>query len=168
MYFITVRPVYFRQLCLGGEDSQYLLASPDVPDKGPDMPNFKSLTRRVGINRPDPGQGEQPPIPTRSPHRAEEVNSQSFGFAIWYEPDAASHLFDIIFIHGLTGDRNHTWTHSDHAEPWPKTMIPNDLPRARILSYGYDAYNVLKKGPVSNSRLSNHSLDFLNALVALR
>lgn len=96
----------------------------------------------------------------------------SYGFKVWYDPKCASnpttHLFDIIFIHGLTGDRERTWTHPESQEPWPKTLIPKEFPGARVLTYGYDAYVTLKKGPVSNNRLNNHSLDLLNALVALR
>ena len=78
------------------------------------------------------------------------------------------HLLDLVFIHGLIGDREHTWTHPKSAEPWPKTLISEEFPEARLLSYGYDAYVALKKEPVSSNRLSSHSLDFLNAIIAIR
>ncbi|EED20591.1 conserved hypothetical protein [Talaromyces stipitatus ATCC 10500] len=51
-------------------------------------------------------------------------------------PDA---IVDICFLHGLTGDRESTWTAAGQTEPWPKTLLPSELKRARILTFGYDA-----------------------------
>ncbi|CCA76332.1 related to kinesin light chain, partial [Serendipita indica DSM 11827] len=45
---------------------------------------------------------------------------------------------DIIAIHGLGGHREVTWT-TDNGILWLRDLLPSDLPRARILSYGYDA-----------------------------
>ena len=45
----------------------------------------------------------------------------------------------IVFIHGLTGDRESTWTVKGAAAGWPESLLPNDLPQARIILYGYDA-----------------------------
>ncbi|KAB5572255.1 hypothetical protein GE09DRAFT_904494, partial [Coniochaeta sp. 2T2.1] len=47
---------------------------------------------------------------------------------------------DICFVHGLTGDRNSTWTASGQTAPWPKTLLAPRLTKARILTYGYDAH----------------------------
>ncbi|KAK4119854.1 hypothetical protein N657DRAFT_247289 [Parathielavia appendiculata] len=48
-------------------------------------------------------------------------------------------VVDIVFVHGLTGDREKTWTACYASEPWPKTLLPSELPTARVLTFGYDA-----------------------------
>lgn len=49
---------------------------------------------------------------------------------------------DICFVHGLTGDREKTWTADGQTNPWPKALLPSRLQQARILTFGYDAYVV--------------------------
>lgn len=130
------------------------------------MQKLKSITRRERIKAPATGDARH------HQEQVEDVQPSSYGFKVWHDPSNAAnrsqHLFDLIFVHGLTGDLEHTWTHPESTEPWPKTLIPKEFPGARVLSYGYDAYVVLKRGPVSSNRLSSHSLDFLNAIVAIR
>ncbi|KAK8232528.1 putative ribonuclease p/mrp subunit [Phyllosticta capitalensis] len=51
---------------------------------------------------------------------------------------------DIVFVHGLGGDRVRTWTavpSEDNPEAvfWPKELLPEVCKAARILSFGYDA-----------------------------
>lgn len=48
-------------------------------------------------------------------------------------------MHSIVFVHGLTGHRDRTWTAPGAKEPWPRSLLPQDLPNCRILSYGYDA-----------------------------
>ncbi|CAG8890058.1 unnamed protein product [Penicillium egyptiacum] len=79
-------------------------------------------------------------------------------------PDAT---IDICFIHGLTGNRNSTWTAQGQFTPWPKTLLPPKLPRARILTYGYDAY-ILQKSGASSNRLIDHAMNLLNDLTVER
>ncbi|CAG7853493.1 SubName: Full=Uncharacterized protein {ECO:0000313/EMBL:CCA76038.1}; Flags: Fragment [Serendipita indica DSM 11827] len=45
---------------------------------------------------------------------------------------------DIIAIHGLNGHREKTWM-TDDGVLWLRQFLPSSLPRARILTYGYDA-----------------------------
>ena len=102
-----------------------------------------------------------------------------YGLEIWHSPNQDESVqddkifidnsFDIIFVHGLTGDRLCTWTaHKNGWPPWPVQVLPAHFPNGRIIAYGYDAYVALKKGPVSSNRLRNHSRDFLNHLRAFR
>ncbi|CAG8937568.1 unnamed protein product [Penicillium salamii] len=43
----------------------------------------------------------------------------------------------IVLVHGLTGNRERTWIHSNGTF-WPQDLLANDFPRARIMTYGYD------------------------------
>jgi hypothetical protein len=44
-----------------------------------------------------------------------------------------------VFVHGLDGDALKSWTHTESGKCWIKEFLPNALPDARILAYGYDA-----------------------------
>ncbi|EFX04723.1 nb-arc and ankyrin domain containing protein [Grosmannia clavigera kw1407] len=79
-------------------------------------------------------------------------------------PDAA---VDICFVHGLTGNRESTWTAKGQTKPWPKTLLPQTLSDARILTYGYDAY-VVRAGVAGSNRLIDHAINLLHDLVAER
>ncbi|KAF5673920.1 ankyrin protein 3 [Fusarium heterosporum] len=70
---------------------------------------------------------------------------------------------DICFVHGLTGNRTSTWTAREQPAPWPKTLLPSELPRACILTYGYDAY-VVSKSVASSNRLIDHAMNLLTDL----
>lgn len=76
--------------------------------------------------------------------------------------------FSIIFIHGLTGDCDATWTASDATDPWPKTLLPPVIPTARVLTFGYDANVADWKGVVSQSRIANYAGNLLTALSTYR
>ncbi|KAI1869896.1 uncharacterized protein JN550_005486 [Neoarthrinium moseri] len=81
--------------------------------------------------------------------------------------DCADAAVDICFVHGLTGDRENTWTARGQSEPWPKTLLPSRLANARILTYGYDAY-VVRKGVAGSNRLIDHATNLLHDLSAER
>ncbi|KAK4941922.1 hypothetical protein LTR10_018252 [Elasticomyces elasticus] len=102
-------------------------------------------------SRPDAGDATIPTFPN--------------GIKVWYDPGHAD--VDIVFIHGLTGDRERTWTHEAALEPWPEAILPDHLPSARILTFGYDAY-IVRKGKAVTNQLMDHSKDFLNALTSQR
>ena len=44
---------------------------------------------------------------------------------------------DIVFIHSIEGDWQNTWVHAKTQICWPRAFLPEDIPNARILSYGY-------------------------------
>jgi len=44
-----------------------------------------------------------------------------------------------VFVHGITGNREETWTVESSDVPWPKAFIPEKLKDVRILGFGYAA-----------------------------
>lgn len=62
------------------------------------------------------------------------------GLRILHQPEFAS--LDIIFVHGLGGHSQKTWTKNhDPSLFWPEIWLPYepDVGKARILTFGYDA-----------------------------
>ncbi|KAH6668689.1 hypothetical protein B0J14DRAFT_546785 [Halenospora varia] len=60
----------------------------------------------------------------------------------------------IVFVHGLTGNRDTTWTHSDGAF-WP-SLLKEAHPTAKIMTFGYDADVVALWGMAGSNRLRDH------------
>ncbi|OCL11660.1 hypothetical protein AOQ84DRAFT_335546 [Glonium stellatum] len=90
----------------------------------------------------------------------------SSGLRTLYYPEDA--IVDIVFVHGLTGDRDRTWTALGATTPWPETLLPKKIPQARILAFGYDAYVADWRAMVSNNRIGNHARNLLAALATYR
>jgi hypothetical protein len=80
----------------------------------------------------------------------------------------SGHLTSILFVHGLTGDREKTWTAKNTSEPWPRTLLPSKVPNARVLTFGYDAYVADWRGLVSQVRIGNHAMNLLTTLASYR
>ncbi|RYP30814.1 hypothetical protein DL768_011186 [Monosporascus sp. mg162] len=90
----------------------------------------------------------------------------AFGFQTLYDPGSA--VVDIIFVHGLTGHREKTWTHKEASDPWPKTLLPKRIPQARIMTFGYDA-NVTDWVKIAGAnRIGDHSRSLLVNLANFR
>ncbi|ROV94770.1 hypothetical protein VMCG_08871 [Cytospora schulzeri] len=81
--------------------------------------------------------------------------------------ECADAEFDLCFIHGLTGNRESTWTADGQSAPWPQTLLPSKLHKARILTYGYDA-DVVRKSVAGNNRLLDHATNLLTDLTTNR
>lgn len=78
-------------------------------------------------------------------------------------------VFDIILIHGLTGDSLRTWQHQPSGVHWPTDLLPKEIPEARILTFGYDAdVTKLFGGPVGQSTLRNHAATLVSEYSVIR
>lgn len=127
----------------------------------PTPPNGQSH-RETGCDPPDAQSHRDTGC---DPPESAPIPSFSIGVKVLHDcPDATT---DICFVHGLTGDRDSTWTASGQCTPWPKTLLPPKLKKARILTYGYDAY-VVRKGVAGSSRLIDHATNLLHDLTTDR
>ena len=78
------------------------------------------------------------------------------------EPIAA----DIVFVHGLRGDAIDTW--SKGAVCWPRDLLKEDLPDARVISWGYDSNITTLKGFSSQNSIFGHAENLLSDLARKR
>lgn len=63
----------------------------------------------------------------------------SVGLTVLYpEGDDNAALVDIITIHGLSGHPQNTWTNFDTQHYWPSNSLPEDIPKSRIMAFGYN------------------------------
>jgi len=94
-------------------------------------------------------------------------NTFPIGIKQLHSPDSAA--VDLVFVHGLWGHREKTWTaDGTSGGPWPQTLLPGKIPEARILTFGYDARPIDVLGMVSNNRVGNHARNLLAALATHR
>jgi pimeloyl-ACP methyl ester carboxylesterase len=71
-----------------------------------------------------------------------------------------------LFVHGLTGDRLSTWTHSNHFF-WPQGALAQDIPGAVVATFGYDADVVALPHMASSNVLRNHGQSLADSIKAL-
>lgn len=97
------------------------------------------------------------------------LKDNPYGLKVLYEPRNASEtLVDIVFIHGLKGSNYGTWLQKDKNVYWPIDLLSRDVPKARILTFGYDADVIKILGLVSQNQLPHHAETLLSDLAALR
>lgn len=66
--------------------------------------------------------------------------SSRYGMTMVYDP--ADAVVDIILVHGLNGDPVASWTYAKEgigAIFWPRDLLPNWTPKARIMTWGYNS-----------------------------
>ena len=90
-----------------------------------------------------------------------------------YEPrDISGPISDIVFVHGLNGHPRASWSWCGFdgitTTFWPAAFLSRDVPRSRILTYGYDTErkNTWRNTIVATLQLAARFL--LSHLVALR
>jgi hypothetical protein len=75
---------------------------------------------------------------------------------------AKCYFLSIFFVHGLMGDLRNTWQKNDIL--WPKDLLGTKLPKARIITYGYDADVVHLFSRTSKNTIFNHSQSLVKAV----
>ena len=75
-------------------------------------------------------------------------------------------MVDIIFVHGETGDSYTTWVQEESGIYWPMQLLGQDIPEARIMTFGYDmdATKLISTG--GQIRLQSVAEDLITHLVA--
>ena len=137
-------------------------SSPPVPE-----PSQAAIPQNLTA---EPSQPTTHRSPTTTETQASSVptgEGQNYGIKELHEGGTEPSI-DIVFVHGLTGNAYKTWLHEGTGVHWPSALLKQDIPDARILSFGYDADIVNFWNPASNSRLSNHAEDLVGDLVRKR
>ncbi|GAB1314721.1 hypothetical protein MFIFM68171_04931 [Madurella fahalii] len=62
------------------------------------------------------------------------------GLHVVHDDPANPAVVDIVFIHGITGSPFRSWAKDPDQPPWIETLLPAQIPRARILTFGYHAH----------------------------
>ncbi|KAI4113333.1 MAG: hypothetical protein LQ345_005660 [Seirophora villosa] len=70
--------------------------------------------------------------------------------------DPSDAKIDIVFIHGLTGNRDSTWQDKKSGTTWPQDLLPGDMPKARVVTFGYDADVVGLIDVASSNTIRDH------------
>ncbi|KAK3309390.1 uncharacterized protein B0T15DRAFT_481111 [Chaetomium strumarium] len=88
-----------------------------------------------------------------SPHqrqRSQDRRDDPLGLLVLHTPPERT--IDVIFIHGLGGTSLRTWCRDrDLNKLWPKLWLPDALPTARVLTFGYNAHFASKKEQASST-----------------
>ncbi|KAL8671569.1 MAG: hypothetical protein Q9168_003931 [Polycauliona sp. 1 TL-2023] len=75
--------------------------------------------------------------------RSAERHADPLGLSVLYEPEEGEPIADIIFVHGLGGTSQKTWSRNRDTQLfWPQQWLPLEpgFEQARILSFGYNAH----------------------------
>lgn len=74
----------------------------------------------------------------------------------------------MVFVHGLTGGRESTWTEIKSNVFWPRDLLHHEIPNARIMTFGYDADIVNLLTPASSNNIRNHGQALAHELALKR
>lgn len=98
---------------------------------------------------------------------AEDFDSKSIGPYVLYDGTGDSSTgVDIVFVHGLRGSAYRTWSKGDIC--WPRDLLRNDIPRARVITWGYDSGVARFFTYASRESIFGHADTLLGDLARLR
>ncbi|KAK4141312.1 uncharacterized protein C8A04DRAFT_39157 [Dichotomopilus funicola] len=100
-----------------------------------------------------------------SPHshqQSQDRTDDPLGLVVLHKP--SKRTVDILFIHGLGGSSLRTWCRDgDLHKLWPKLWLPQLIPTARILSFGYKTH-FSSKTDTSSLSIKNFAGDLLHQM----
>jgi len=73
-------------------------------------------------------------------------------------------LFDVVFVHGLTGDSEATWRH-ENGEFWP-SWLAHDFPQINVYTVGYPSALTASVGKGAGASLADRGTILLDRLVS--
>lgn len=91
------------------------------------------------------------------------MSGEQFGIFELSERSQAKTV-DVVAVHGLMGDAFESWTH-ENRKMWLKDFLVEDVPFARIMTFGYDSAVAFSK---SAGNIEDNALTLLNQLGAKR
>jgi hypothetical protein len=74
-------------------------------------------------------------------------------------------LESIVAIHGLNGHARSTWQDPASGKLWLQDFLPDAVPNARIMTYGYDSGLAFRN---TTAGIDNFARDLVNRLKAMR
>ncbi|XXG99884.1 NAD-dependent isocitrate dehydrogenase [Hypoxylon texense] len=72
-----------------------------------------------------------------------KIKPQDIGLKVLVQPAEADDIeVDIVAVHGIGANPGHTWVNRENSVNWlsDPTMLPNALPKARIMTFSYESY----------------------------
>ncbi|KAI1214744.1 uncharacterized protein F4807DRAFT_7560 [Annulohypoxylon truncatum] len=121
----------------------------------------KEKRKQIADNRTD----DESPKAEEEPDRA-SLNDGLGALAFLDDCEDHSNGIDLVFVHGLRGSRFKTWSKGDIF--WPRDFLKDDLKKARIITWGYDANIANAFSYASRESLFGHANTLLNDLARLR
>ncbi|KAI9772504.1 MAG: hypothetical protein M1840_000709 [Geoglossum simile] len=125
-------------------------------------PNVEATTECSTQSTRQYGESSQ----AREPRSLCTHDQDEYGIKILYSPKEP--IADIVFVHGLTGGQVSTWTAERANASWPKLLLSEDIPEARISAFGYDADVVKFLGQAGQHKIRQHAINLLAGLADMR
>jgi hypothetical protein len=98
--------------------------------------------------------------------RAPKHKGGPLGLTVLFEPEGELPSADIVFVHGLRGGSEHTWSFNDDPKLfWPQEWLPNEptIRSARISTFGYDS-DYLAAGKKKGLSITDFARELLSSL----
>lgn len=83
------------------------------------------------------------------------AQSDEVGLTVLHTPNDPA--VDICFVHGLGGGSLSTWTSGGIC--WPRDLLKDDIPDARILTFGFEAKVAHFQSKVSHNSFEQHAVN---------
>jgi pimeloyl-ACP methyl ester carboxylesterase len=84
---------------------------------------------------------------------------------VFVDPSNATEV-DVVFVHGLRGDKIKTWSKGDVC--WPRDYLKDEIETARIITWGYDSSVINPVRSAAQESIFSHSENLLSDLARLR